>query len=167
MSEIRTFQMEDMAQVIALVLHCQNDGSRPLVSVMDQPELLCIQEKYMDGGGNFWVAVAQERIVGSIGLMNGGDGIGILKKFFVYEPFRGKPCHLGRQLYEVFLEFVMTHGFKQIILDTPKNTERAHKFYEKAGFEKIGAEELPISYDFPYKDSDFFRLMLPVACVGA
>ena len=43
-----------------------------------------------------------------------------------------------------------------MILDTPKNTDRAHKFYEKAGFKKIKKEELPIDYDYPYEDSDFF-----------
>lgn len=33
------------------------------------------------------------KLVGSIGLMNYGDGIGILKKFFVYEEYRGvKDC---------------------------------------------------------------------------
>ena len=48
----------------------------------------------------------------------------------------------------------------EIILDTPKNTDRAHLFYEKAGFKKIEKEELPIEYDYPYDDSDFFCLTL-------
>lgn len=42
----------------------------------------------------------------------------------------------------------------------PKNTDRAHLFYEKAGFKKIEKEELPIEYDYPYDDSDFFCLTL-------
>lgn len=51
-------------------------------------------------------------------------------------------------------------SWRQIILDTPKNTDRAHLFYEKAGFKKIEKEELPIEYDYPYDDSDFFCLTL-------
>ena len=158
MIEIRTYSDEDREEVIRLVLHCQNDGTRPSVSVDDQPELRRIPEKYMDGGGNFWVAKDNGKTAGSIGLMKFGDGTAVLKKFFVYEPYRGAPCHLGRQLYGTLLDYARTHGVKQLILDTPKNTDRAHKFYERAGFTKIESADVPVVYDFPYEDSDFFRL---------
>ena len=100
------------------------------------------------------------KVAGTIGLMNKGNGLCILKKFFVYEPYRGRPHNLGRQLYSLFLEFARTHRFSKVILDTPKNTDRAHLFYEKAGFKKIDKEELPVEYDYPYDDSDFFCLTL-------
>lgn len=102
MIEIGTYSACDKDEVIALVLHCQNDGTRPLVSIEDQPELLRIEEEYIDGGGNFWVAKENGKVAGTIGLMNKGNGLCILKKFFVYEPYRGKPHHLGRQLYALF-----------------------------------------------------------------
>lgn len=161
MFEIRTFRKSDTEGVIELVLHCQNDGSRPILSVKNQPELLRIQEIYIETGGGFWVAAENGRIAGSVGLMNSGSGIGIMKKFFVYEPYRSEPHHLGRQLYRVLLDFAIAHGFRQILLDTPANTTRAHIFYRKAGFEPIKAADLPIRYETPYADSDFFRLMLP------
>lgn len=53
MIEIKEYIQSDRDEIIALVLHCQNDGTRPLVGVDDQLELLCIKEKYIDGGGNF------------------------------------------------------------------------------------------------------------------
>lgn len=160
MIEIRTYVPEDTEEIIKLVLHCQNDGTRPYVTVDDQPELLHIQEKYLDSGGNFWVAVDQGKIAGSIGLMNCGNGCGVLKKFFVYEPYRGEPYHLGRQLYATLLDFAGKQNIKNLILDTPKNTARAHKFYEKAGFQKIEKNCIPVSYDYPYEDSDFYFLEL-------
>lgn len=160
MIKIRCYEKTDMEQIIALVLHCQNDGTRPFVTLEDQPELLHIQEKYIDGGGNFWVAEEDGRIAGSIGLMNYGNGTGILKKFFVYETYRSSPHHLGRRLYNVLLTFAKEHGYCTLVLDTPKNTDRAHRFYENAGFEKIGREQLGIIYDYPYEDSDFFRLQV-------
>jgi hypothetical protein len=43
---------------------------------------------------------------------------------------------------------------EDIILDTPKNTDRAHLSTEKAGFKKTAKEELPIEYNYPYDDSD-------------
>ena len=158
--QIRQFTQADTEEIIALVLHCQNDGSRPVVSVENQTDLLQIEEKYIARGGNFWVAVDNEKVAASIGLMNYGNGVGILKKFFVYEAYRGAPHHLGRQLYKVLLQFATAHGFQQLLLDTPKNTNRAHKFYEKAGFEQITKEQLDIVYDYPYDDSDFFRLQI-------
>ena len=160
MIEIKNVENVDRDEIIALVLHCQNDGTRPLRTVDDQPELLHIREKYMGNGGGFWVAKENGKVVGSIGLMMAGNGIGILKKFFVYEPWRGKPHYLGRQLYDVLIEFARQQGIEEIILDTPKNADRAHEFYIRAGFEPIPKEALPVVYDYPYSDSDFFRLDL-------
>lgn len=158
--EIHSFQTEDQNEIIDLVLSCQNDGSRPLVSVEDQPELLSIPEKFLGNGGGFWVAKENGKVAGCVGLMNCGHGLGILKKFFVCEEYRGNPHHLGQQLYGRLREYAMEHAFKTIILDTPPNTHRAHRFYEKAGFSRIDREELPVEYDYPYQDSDFFLLEL-------
>ena len=41
--EIGVYRERDREAVIELVLHCQNDGTRPPVSVQDQPELLWIE----------------------------------------------------------------------------------------------------------------------------
>ena len=160
MYEIKAFETKYLEAVIRLVLHCQNDGTRPRVSVADQPELLNIEEKYFAGGGFFWIAVERERLAGTIGLMNYGNGTGILKKFFADEKYRGKPYHLGQKLYARLLDFALEHNYKELILDTPKNTARAHQFYEKAGFIKIPEERLPVKYDYPYEECDFFHLSL-------
>lgn len=39
----------------------------------------------------------------------------------------------------------MKNNYKTIMLDTPYNTTRALKFYEKAGFKKVTEDELPIN----------------------
>lgn len=158
MIEITVFEQADQEEVIRLVLHCQNDGSRPTVGVEHQPELRRIRETFLADGGCFWVAKENGRVAGSIGLMNGGEGVGILKKFFVYEEFRGSPHHLGQRLYAQLLSFAQEHGFRKLILDTPRNTGRAHRFYEKAGFVKLREEDLPVRYSCPYQNCDYFLL---------
>lgn len=160
MIEINLYEDIDRDEIIKLVLHCQNDGTRPIVGVEDQPELLCIKEKYFTSGGCFWVAKDNGKVIGSIGLMNYGNGIGVMKKFFVYEEYRGMPYHLGQKLYAELLSFAKKNNFIKLILDTPKNTDRAHKFYNKAGFTKVNKEDLPVQFDYPYKDCDFFLLNL-------
>lgn len=158
MVEINIYTDDDKDEIIKLVLHCQNDGTRPLVTVANQPDLLSINKEYIDKGGNFWVAKDNGKLAGSIGLVNYGNNIAILKKFFVYEPYRGAPYYLGRRLYETLLSFAKEHGFKQIILDTPKNTDRAHKFYKKAGFKQVEQAAYPARYKSAYTDNDYFCL---------
>ncbi|MCD7780624.1 MAG: hypothetical protein LUH05_08135 [Candidatus Gastranaerophilales bacterium] len=43
-------------------------------------------------------------------------------------------------------------------MDTPKNTKRAHKFYEYAGFKKVEYKNYPVKYNLPYpvENCDFF-----------
>lgn len=160
MITIRQFEDKYTQDVIDLVLHFQNDGTRPVVSVDDQPDLLNIIGEYIDKGGNFWIAKEEEKLIGSIGLMPYNTEIAILKKFFVYENYQGAPYHIGRKLYNALLAFAKQRKFQTILLDTPHNTERAHKFYEKAGFQKINEEDLPIQFSHPYKECDFFLLAL-------
>lgn len=160
MITISQFEDKYTQDVINLVLHFQNDGTRPIVSVDDQPDLLNIVGEYIDKGGNFWIAKDDEMLIGTIGIMPYNTGIAVLKKFFVYEKYQGEPYHIGRALYNELISFAKKKAYNTILLDTPRNTERAHKFYEKAGFRKINEEDLPIRFDHPYKDSDFFLLEL-------
>ena len=160
MITIGQFEDKYTQDVIDLVLHSQNDGTRPLVTVNDQPDLLNITCEYIEKGGNFWVAKDDSKLIGSIGIMPYNNEIAVLKKFFVYEDYQGEPYHIGQKLYTRLLSFANEKNIKTILLDTPHNTVRAHKFYEKAGFKKITEDMLPIKFSHPYKDCDFFMLEL-------
>lgn len=157
---IHQFQDKYTRDVIDLVLHFQNDGTRPPVSVDDQPDLLNITGEYIEKGGNFWIAARHGTLIGSIGIMPYTPEIAVLKKFFVYEDYQGEPYHIRQKLYQRLLTFAREKGFKTILLDTPYNTDRAHAFYEQAGFRKITEDQLPIRFSHPYKDCDFFLLEL-------
>lgn len=160
MITIEKFVDADTKDVIELVLHFQNDGTRPAVSVEDQPDLLHITEEYINTGGFFWVAKDNGKFAGSIGLMPASGKIALLKKFFVYEKYQGAPHHLGQKLYGELHHFAKQRDFQILLLDTPKNTHRAHKFYKMAGFEKIEEKDLPVAFSHPYEDCDFFLLRL-------
>lgn len=114
----------------------------------------------LNAGGDFWIATDNNKLIGSIGIMPYSEDVAVLKKFFVYEDYQGEPFHLGQKLYASLLTFAKKKGFKTILLDTPHNTVRAHKFYEKAGFKKVAESELPLTFSHPYKDCDFFLLNL-------
>ena len=53
MISIIQFKEQYTQDVIDLVLHFQNDGTRPPVTVADQPDLLTITDSYINAGGNF------------------------------------------------------------------------------------------------------------------
>jgi len=160
--EITAFDNKYTQEIIDLVLSCQNDGTRPVVGVDSQPDLLNIQVEYIEKGGKFWIALEDDKVIGTIAFYPYSNKIGVLKKFFVNKKFRGYPNYLGQKLYTVFLEYVKTNNYRTIILDTPNNTKRAHKFYQKAGFKQISYEEMPIKYSCPYDIGmcDFFMLEL-------
>lgn len=65
-------------------------------------------------------------------------------------------------LTAALISFAREKGFEPLVLDTPKNTERAHKFYLKAGIEHIAYEDLPLACRPPYpvEMCDFFVLHL-------
>lgn len=160
MINITSYNDKYKDDIIKLVLHCQNDGTRPIVDVSGQQDLLDINNCYFKNGGFFWTALNENKLAGTIGLMNYGNGIGMLKKFFVYEEYRGEPYHLGQKLYSTLLDFAYKNNFKEIYLDTPKNTIRAHKFYKKAGFVQILQDSSPIKFNLIYSENDFFKLSL-------
>lgn len=56
MITITPFEESYTQDVIDLVLHFQNDGTRPVVTVADQPDLLHITDAYFRIGGSFWIA---------------------------------------------------------------------------------------------------------------
>lgn len=160
--EICKFTPDYTQDVIDLVLHFQNDGTRPRVSVDDQPDLLSIEESYIKAGGYFWIAREKEagNLVGSIGIKPYTNEVAVMKKFFVREPYQGTPYHVGQRLYKELIDFARKRNIKTIILDTPRNTTRAHKFYKRAGFKLVTEEELPVRYSHPYDDCDYFLLEL-------
>lgn len=160
MINITSYNDKYKDDIIKLVLHCQNDGTRPIVDVSGQQDLLDINDCYFKNGGFFWTALNENKLAGTIGLMNYGNGIGMLKKFFVYEDYRGEPYHLGQKLYSTLLDFAYKNNFKEIYLDTPKNTIRAHKFYKEAGFVQILQDSSPIKFNLIYAENDFFKLTL-------
>lgn len=160
MITISQFEGTYAQDVINIVLHFQNDGTRPPVSVDDQPDLLNIVGEYIDKGGNFWIARDGEKLIGSIGIMPYSPETAVLKKFFVYEPYQGESYHIGRRLYNKLLAFAKERAFETILPYTPRNIKRAHPFYEKAGFQRINEEDMPLQFSHPYRDCDFFLLEL-------
>ena len=87
---------------------------------------------YKQNGGNFWIAIEDEEVVGTISLQNLGQGRGLLKSMYVHKEFRSKK--IAYSLMNILLDFASENKYNKIELDTYKKFETAIKFYEKMGF---------------------------------
>lgn len=156
---IRPFRPADTAAVTALVLGIQNDEFHLGLSICDQRDLSDIDTYYLRSGGVFLVAETPDgAIVGSIGLLRLRADLGVMKKFFVAAPWRGRDQGVARALYDGFIGFARAEGIRQVVLDTPAAATRSHGFYRSVGFVQIDRQVLPMAYDFPERDTLFFSL---------
>lgn len=145
-------------QIIDLILYIQNAEAGIDLNIKEQPDLMNIPLYYEKNGGKFWLAVDNDTVIGTIGLMNYGNGNGVLKKFFVKSDWRNK--RIGLALYQTFLKEVQTGGYRQIILDTPSVAKASHHFYQRAGFVRISKNELPFHYEYPDRKSLLYLLKI-------
>lgn len=81
--EIIAYKERYRQQIIDLILHIQNSEAKIDLSIEEQKDLLDIPYYYQKNGGEFWIAVENNTVIGTIALMNYGNGNGVLKKFFV------------------------------------------------------------------------------------
>lgn len=156
--QIETYSGKYDEEIISLILNIQNNEAGIDLSLEEQPDLLDIRKNYQENGGEFWIALSEGQIIGTIGLMLRERQCAIMKKFFVKKEFRS--CKVGLALYSELLKFAQNANICNIILDTPFVAKASHKFYEKAGFRKISAAELPIPYSYPDRDSLLYLLEL-------
>ena len=144
-------------EVASLILTIQREDVGLDVPIEEQPELFDIADAYRDGA--FWVALAGDEIVGTIGIMRYGDS-GVLKKLFVRQDYRG-PAGAAYGLHDKAMEWAAAQGLAAILLDTPSLATRSHAFYRRRGYRVVSRAELPKTYDFPDRDSLIFKLDMP------
>jgi N-acetylglutamate synthase-like GNAT family acetyltransferase len=127
------------------------------ITYEDQKDLHDIPGFYQRGGGEFWVALAGPEVVGSIALVDIGNGQGALRKMFVKEPYRGASHRLARQLLDRLLLHAAQHRIDEIFLGTTEKFRAAHRFYEKSGFALVAERELPDRFPRMNVDTRFYR----------
>ncbi|MCM1075807.1 MAG: GNAT family N-acetyltransferase [Bacteroides sp.] len=112
----------------------------------------------MKADGNFWLAIDNGHVVGTLALMRIDDEWYVLKKFFVRSDYRSK--HVGLSLYRHLLDFAISKGVRHIILDTPSVATKSHAFYESSGFVKVDKSDIDVPYEYPDRHSILYKLDL-------
>lgn len=124
------------------------------------PQSTRIYEVYQLSDQKFWVALCEERVVGTIGLSLFSNHKAVLKRMMVDKNFRGKTFNTATLLLEKTLNWAKQKGFKEIYLGTMEQFKAAQQFYLKTGFIEINKKDLPSDYDPNPIDTLFFKIKL-------
>lgn len=89
-------------------------------------------ENHYKGRAQFWVAIQDENVVGTIAIDEKDEETAEIKRMYVSQALHG--AGVGQQLLETALEFARVHGYTKVYLETDGLMKRAHRFYEKNGF---------------------------------
>jgi len=158
MMQIVPFSPEHAQGVVSLILPIQREEFDIPITLAAQPDLLDIPGFYRQGNGNFWVALADGKVVGSVALLDIGNQQAALRKMFVAATHRGSEHGVARQLFGALLAWCRERSIAQVYLGTTAKFLAAHRFYEKNGFCEIGRDALPERFPVMAVDSKFYRL---------
>ena len=170
--DILPFEPRFADEVSRLIVSIQRGEFAIEITAEQQPDLADIPGFYQVRSGNFWVALAEGRVVGTISLLDIGSGQGALRKMFVHPDFRrsergsergsasGSEPGTAKRLLDALLAWARVRSFREIFLGTTAKFLAAHRFYEKNGFTVIPREALPPAFPVMVVDTRFYRLGL-------
>ncbi|WP_088034252.1 GNAT family N-acetyltransferase [Evansella clarkii] len=157
---VEQYSCKYQSQVLDLILQIQQAEFNVSITKSDQPDLSAIEEYYQTGNGNFWVALYEEKVVGTISLLDIGKKEAALRKMFVTKEYRGAKYKTASMLLNTALNWGKECGIKTIYLGTTPQFLAAHRFYEKNGFISIVPDDLPEKFPVLQVDKKFYKYVL-------
>lgn len=161
--DIGTLNNTYSAQIIDLILPIQQVENNIPVTLQDQPDLLDIERFYQAGGGQFWGALREKQLLGTIALISIGHNAGAVRKMFVKKEYRGKELAIAQQLLDTLIAYCRQQGIRDIYLGTVDVLKAAIRFYERNGFSIIKKTDLPSYFPLMPADNVFFHLHIPAS----
>lgn len=157
MIHISEYRDECQQPIIDLILGIQQNEFGIPITLTDQPDLLTIPSFYGQNNGNFWVALDNDKVVGTIALIDIGDNMGAIRKMFVHQDYRGKELGIASLLLNVLLNHAQIHNMSSIYLGTLPRLQAAMRFYEKNGFVQLSKSTLPPQFPTMTLDTVFYE----------
>ena len=157
-ASIEIYQDNYKDRVIDLILNIQNEEFRIPITREQQPDLSEIPKYYQVNNGGFWIAKLDEKVIGTIALLDIGNNKGALRKMFVDKNYRGKEFGVGQKLLNSLVASARQKGVTDIFLGTTEKFIGAQRFYEKNGFVELQKQDLPKEFPVMEVDVKFYRL---------
>lgn len=139
-----------------LIVPIQQDEYGIEITYDDQPDLHDIPAFYRKGCGDFWIALHNGEVIGSIALVDIGNGQAALRKMFVKKAYRGAGHGVAKGLLDTLLEHARRTEVREVYLGTTSKFLAAHRFYEKSGFDLVEESDLPKTFPRMAVDTRFY-----------
>jgi N-acetylglutamate synthase-like GNAT family acetyltransferase len=156
MIDIVSFSSNHADGVVAVILPIQQSEFEIPITLDDQPDLSDIPGFYQHDDGNFWVALDDRKVVGTVALLDIGNNQAALRKMFVSATHRGPEHGIAKRLLDTLFDWCQTRGAREVYLGTTAKYLAAHRFYEKNGFREITRAELPENFPAMVVDTKFY-----------
>jgi putative acetyltransferase len=131
--ELRPIREGDVASVVELVAASLGEfGLEFGKGTTTDDELYGLPDSYASRGGAFWVAIADDAVVGTCGMFPVAAESFELRKMYLAPSARG--LGVGKGLLDVAVAWARARGGRRIVLDTIERMTRAIAFYEAHGF---------------------------------
>lgn len=157
---IEIYEKKHQQEVIDVIVPIQREEFGIPITLEDQPDLKMIETFYQKGDGNFWVALVDGKVVGTIALIDIGQGQLALRKMFVRKEFRSAPFRTGQVLMDTAFDWMRKNGSREVILGTLDKFQAAQSFYRKNGFVEVAKKNLPPNFPAMTLDNTFFKKTL-------
>jgi N-acetylglutamate synthase-like GNAT family acetyltransferase len=157
---VSEYTKEFQDQVVDLILQIQKQEYDIPITKEDQPDLFAIESFYQTGNGNFWVALFDGKVIGTISLLDIGNQQVALRKMFVHKDYRGATYKTASLLLKNAIDWAKVKSVHSIYLGTTPQFLAAHRFYEKNGFESIEVTDLPEHFPVLAVDKRFYKFMV-------
>lgn len=159
--QIVPYQQQYDEAIANLVISIQQHEFNIKITLADQPDLQDIDNFYCQGSGNFWCALSPEgELIGTIALIDIGNGMGAIRKMFVKHEWRGKEWNVARTLLKTLESWASQHTISGLYLGTVEQLKAAQRFYEREGFTRIEIPNLPASFPRMAVDTIFYQKTL-------
>lgn len=160
---IEFFEPKYQAGLVSMIERIQVNEFHLPIDESQRKELESIPDTFRKENGNYWVALFNEKVIGSIAVLDIGNNAFELRDVFLDKEYRGPITDFAKKLLNTVIDWSNQHQVTTIYLGTTLFFERAHKFYEKNGFIEIPKSALP-PYCKPMEcDKKFYKLDLEIA----
>src|SRR5690625_1873108 len=120
---VKEYSYDNQAQVVDLILQIQQQEYNISITKDDQPDLFAIESYYQTGNGNFWIALYDENVVGTISLLDIGNNQVALRKMFVNKEFRGATYKTASLLLDTAIKWAEERPIKAIFRSEEHTSE--------------------------------------------
>lgn len=156
--QIETFRSEHASAFDALNRAWLVDHD--LLEPADEEHLTDPWNSILTPGGQIFVAIRDEEVLGTCAIAPHGPGVAEIVKLAVAPAARGQG--LGRRLVEACLAHAREHGIRRVVLLSSTRLGSALKLYVALGF-----QHRPLPADIPYATADVYMELDLVAGVAS